>query len=171
MQDICRIVIEKWDEQGISMAEMVRRTQLGESTLRRFRAGDKGVTIHTLVTIAEAVGMSSEGVINMLSKNTATAKLMHDEFGCANTCPVRTAVAETLNATTALYERSLVEKNGRIRRFRIVTISLLCLFVAVVGFTFYLIFYDFPNPSKGILQYLTVEQVLEYLDEAGHLTR
>lgn len=171
MQDICRKVIEKWDEQGISMAEMVRRTQLGESTLRRFRAGDKGVTTHTLETIAEAVGMSLEGGSSLLSTNSSSAKPGRDDFRCANTCPVRTAVAETLNATTALYERSLVEKNGRIKRFRIVTISLLCLFVAVVGFTFYLIFYDFPNPSKGILQYLTVEQVLEYLDEAGHLAR
>lgn len=116
MQEICKRVIEQWDEQGLSMAEMVRRTQLGESTLRRFRAGDKDVSVNTLVTIAQAVGITADDMVDMLPVKTAVAvKMMEQEFKphseqCANACPARKAMNETITQISDLYEKRLEER-------------------------------------------------------------
>lgn len=181
------------------MVEMVRRTNLGESTLRRFRSGDKGVTMHTLMTIARAVGIADDiaqkmpvaDAINIIEKDYKPGS-PH----CATDCTARKAMAEDIafirtlyEKCDDLYERGIAQKNKQIqdlnveiekereinearnRRWRIATVSLLIAFVAVVGFSFYLIFYDFAHPHEGLLQYLTVEQVLEYLEDAGRITR
>lgn len=182
-------ILRKWDEENYSIAELAQKSGLSESSLRRFREG-KSVVQDTLEKVAAAVGVDFN----------AEELYFPNSGGCATSCPARKAMNETIQMITAmnaeslrkeeeLYERGIAQKNkqlqeqeeelkqekamneARIRRWRIATVSLLIAFVAAVGFTFYLVFYDFANPSKGILQYLTVEQVLEYLEDAGRITR
>lgn len=179
--------MRKWEEENFSIAEIAQKSGLSESSLRRFRNGEN-MAHDTVERVAAAVGIDLN----------AEELYFPNSGGCATSCPARKAMNETIQMITAmnaeslrkeeeLYERGIAQKNkqiqeqeeelkkekatneARIRRWRIATVSLLIAFVAAVGFTFYLVFYDFANPHKGILQYLTVEQVLEYLDEAGHL--
>lgn len=181
MQDVCKRINDIWDEQGYSLAEMVSRTKLSESTLRRFRAGDKGVTMDTVVTVARAVGVTIDALAESMPAPAAVAvKMLEDEYRpggnrCATACPARKGMNETIElirelhaASTArekelyeramaekqeLYERALTEKNLRLGRFRKAAYVLLALFAASIIFSFYLVFYDFPRSTWGILQY------------------
>jgi len=170
MQDVCKRIVDKWDEQGFSVAEMVSKTGLSESTLRRFRAGDKGVTFDTAVTVAKAVGVTIDALADVLPAPAAVAvKMLEEEYRpggphCATHCPARKGMNETIEliremyAASAtrekeLYERAIAEKNLRIKRLRQAAYVVLGLFAASVAFTLYLVFVDFPQSSWGILQY------------------
>jgi len=170
MQDISKRIVEKWDEQGFSMAEMIAKTSLSESTLRRFRAGDKGVTLDTVVTVAKAVGVTIDALADVLPAPAAVAvKMLEEEYRpggphCATACPARKGFNDTIaliremyESSAArekeLYERAIVEKNRRLDRFRFTSYVLLGLFAVAVFFIFYLIFIDFPRASWGLLQY------------------
>lgn len=170
MQEVCKRIVEKWDEQGFSMAEMVVKTGLSESTLRRFRAGDKGVTFDTAVTVAKAAGVTIDALTDVLPAPAAVAvKMLEEEYHpggphCATACPARKGFNDTIALIremhessaareTELYERAIAEKNQRLKRFRWASFILLGLFALSVVFILYLIFVDFPKASWGILQY------------------
>lgn len=56
-----------------------------------------------------------------------------------------------------------------IRRLYWISGILAVLFIVAVAFLLYLIYWDFPQPDRGMLQYMTVEQLLEHLHNAGYV--
>lgn len=152
MQDICHKIVEEWDKQGYSLPEMVARTGLSESTLRRFRAGDKGVTLDTTVTVAMAVGITIGNVAEMMSPPAAVAvKMLQADMSEAlsevkdvqlpastferTTNRIEQLYETRLKEMQELYERVIATKDKWIRNFFIVQILLVAAVVllAVTG--------------------------------------
>lgn len=169
MQEIQAHVIELGKQSNKSNAQIARESGLGETTVRRFFAGEDS-SVNTLVAIANVVGASD--LTQYLPAKTAVAMEMvrqeiEQEFRpnsphCSSDCTARKAFQEDIALIRSMYEERLAEhkeviaeKNKRIGRFRIASYILLGLFALAVAFAFYLIFVDFANPTWGIFQYPT----------------
>lgn len=145
MQDICKCIVDEWDKKGYSFAEMVKKTGLSESTLRRFRSGDKGVTFDTAVTVAVAVGVTIGTVAEMLPAPAAVAvKMIEEDLNAAKDTqfPASTFERTTdrieqlyetrLNEMQDLYERLIATKDKWIRNLFIALISLISVIVLLL---------------------------------------
>lgn len=119
MQTLIKKIVDKWDDSGYSLAEMASRTDLSESTLRRFRAGE-GMAHDTVVRVARAVGIDLDALAESLPEPTAIAVKMIEEdmankyhphsSGCATSCPARAAMQDNLATIERLYEARLAER-------------------------------------------------------------
>lgn len=142
MQGIQKHVIELGKKSNKSNAQIARETNLSETTVRRFFAGEDS-SVNTLVAIASVVGAND--LTEYLPATSAVAmemvkKEIESEFKpysphCSTDCTARKSYNENLaqmvalyetriNERNKLYERVIAEKNERIKRFRVTTIAL-----------------------------------------------
>ena len=142
MQGIQKHVIELGKKSNKSNAQIARETNLSETTVRRFFAGEDS-SVNTLVAIASVVG--ADDLTEYLPATSAVAmeivkKEIESEFKpysphCSTDCTARKSYNENLaqmvalyetriNERNKLYERVIAEKNERIKRFRVTTIAL-----------------------------------------------
>ena len=166
MHELVELILEKYEEQGLSNAEAIALNGLPASTWRRLKNGE-GVTLDTVDKAGKPFGITARSAFMMLSPEAKTEAinqglLAPNSEGCANACPARREMNGNLKLITELYEKRIeghreviAEKNEQIKRFRIAAYILLALFALSVAFVFYLIFIDFANPAWGIFQYPT----------------
>lgn len=155
MQEIQAHVIELVRQTGKSNTQIARETGLGDTTVRRFMNGEDS-SVNTLVAIAGAANITASDLIEYIPAKTAVAmemvkQEMEQEFKpysphCATDCTARRRFDENLKTITELYDKRIAEhkeviaeKNRRIRRFVILSVSLLVLLVASLVHSIYAI--------------------------------
>lgn len=123
MQEIQAHFVELAYKSEKSIAQIAKEAGVAESTVRRFLRGDD-ISVNSLGKIAAAVGGTTVDLDGLIPDKTAVAveivkhevkQEIEQEFKphseqCANACPARKAMNETISQISELYEKRLEER-------------------------------------------------------------